>query len=454
MNNMTTGSPLRKIIHFSIPLMIGNFFQLIYNMADTLIVGRKLGIDALAAIGMAGSLMFFIIGFAQGFTAGTAIPVAQAFGARNYAKIQRSLIINIILNIMVSIILTLISIIYLKDILLLLQTPTDILPFAYEYLIIIFTCLSITVFFNMFSNLLRAIGNSRTPVAALAIGTTTNVILDICFVIYLNMGVAGAAYATMISQLLASFICIYVIHKDIPELHLNVNIKSLPLDEIKQHCYLGLPMGFQASIIAIGTVSISMALNTLGPVAVAGYAAASKIDQIIILVLMSFGIAMATYVAQNFGAQEYERIIIGIRKTIYLSVGISCISGIILWFFGGKLSALFGDGSSQALLEDYGNQFFHLTVPFYSLLGLLFIYRNALQGLNNSVIPTLAGILELIMRLVAAFVLTKHLGFAGTVISNPMAWLGALFALIPAYYAKEKQFKHILTHQNQKTITD
>lgn len=434
MNNITKGSPIGKIIRFSIPLMIGNFFQLVYNMVDTFIVGRTLGVDALAGIGMSGSLMFFIIGFAQGFTSGTAIPVAQAFGAEDYPKIRRSVALNIYLVLIISIILTILSTFYLKDILEFLKTPQEIIQYSYDYMIIIFSGMIVVVLFNMVSNLLRAIGNSRTPVVALAITTITNIILDYLFIVYFNMGVAGAAYATVSAQLIAVIICIYVIHKHVPELQVRLNDFKIVGEEFLHHCRLGFPMGFQASIIAVGSVSVTIALNTLGPGAVAGYSAASKIDQIIILVLMSFGIAMATYVGQNFGAKEFHRIIIGVRQTTYVSLAVAILSGIILWFLGGPLTALFGDAGSQDVLHAYGKEFFQLTVPFYGLLAILFIYRNTLQGLNNSFIPTIAGILELIMRVLAAFVLTEYIGFAGTVISNPMAWLGALLALVPAYY--------------------
>lgn len=441
MNNMTKGSPIGKIIRFSIPLMIGNFFQLVYNMVDTFIVGRTLGVDALAGIGMSGSLMFFIIGFAQGFTSGTAIPVAQAFGAQDYGKIRRSVGLNIILALAITTVLTILSTIYLWDILHFLNTPQDIIQYAYDYIIVIFTGMIVTVVFNMVSNLLRAIGNSRTPVIALVVTTLANIVLDYVFIVNFQMGVAGAAYATVLAQLIAIIICIYVIYKYVPELQVRIRDFKILGDELRHHCRLGFPMGFQASIIAIGSVSVTMALNSLGPAAVAGYSAASKIDQIIILVLMSFGIAMATYVGQNFGAKEYHRIIIGVRHTCFLSIGVAILSGVILWFAGGKLTALFGDSGSQAILEQYGHQFFHLTVPFYGLLALLFIYRNTLQGLNNSFVPTLAGILELIMRVLAAFILTDYIGFAGTVISNPMAWFGALIALVPAYYKYREKLK-------------
>lgn len=441
MNNMTKGSPIQKIIRFSIPLMIGNFFQLIYNMVDTLIVGRTLGVNALAGIGMSGSLMFFIIGFAQGFTSGTAIPIAQAFGAEDYAKIRRSVALNIYLVLLISIILTTFSTIFLSDILIFLQTPPEIINYAFEYMMIIFSGMIVIILFNMVSNLLRAIGNSRTPVAALGITTLTNIILDYIFIVNFEIGVAGAAYATIIAQLIAVIICVYVIYKHVPELQVRLEDFKIVRSELMHHCHLGFPMGFQASIIAIGSVSVTMALNTLGPNAVAGYSAASKIDQIIILVLMSFGIAMATYVGQNFGAKEFHRIIVGVRQTTFLSLGVAAFSGIILWFFGGTLTALFADPGSQHILEEYGHYFFQLTVPFYGLLAILFIYRNTLQGLNNSFIPTMAGILELFMRLVAAFILTDYFGFAGAVISNPMAWLGALLALVPAYYQYRKKLQ-------------
>ncbi|MGX7108049.1 MATE family efflux transporter [Facklamia miroungae] len=438
---MTSGSPIKKIIRFSVPLIIGNLFQLVYNMVDTFIVGRTIGLNALAGVGLAGSLGFLILGFAQGFTGGTSIPLAQAFGARDYTRVKRSVAINIVLAILVTAILTILSTIFLKDILKLMGTPDAIISYAYDYMFIIFAGMTVTVFFNMVSNILRAIGDSRTPVVSLVITTVANIILDILFIVYLKLGVAGAAYATVLSQLIAVLICYYVIQKDIYFLQVSRKDFDFKRSEIIHHCQLGFPMAFQTSIIAIGAVSVSTALNTLGPEAVGGYSAASKIDQLVIQVLMSFGIAMSTYSAQNYGAGQYSRINDGVKQALLLSFGVSFAFAVFLIFTGGYFTSLFGDPASGQTLHLYGHHFFLLTAPFYWLLALLFILRSTLQGLNDSFIPTMAGIAELIMRVIAAFVLTPIIGFSGTVLSNPMAWLGSIIILVPAFYRKRKELR-------------
>lgn len=443
MNDMTVGSPIKKIIRFSIPLIIGNLFQLLYNMADTFIVGRTMGLDALAGVGMAGSLSFFVIGFAMGFTGGTSIPLAQAYGAKDFAKVKRSVAVNIVLTTGVTIVLTLFSCLYLDDILRLMKTPEAIITYAYDYIIVIFAGMLVTSFYNMASNLLRAIGDSRTPVVALVATTLTNIILDYVFIVYFKMGVEGAAYATLLAQLLAVFICYYVIQRQVYVLQVERKDFKFIKEEVLHHCKLGFPMAFQASIIAIGTVAVQIALNTLGPDAVAGYSAASKVDLLAVQILMSFGIAMSTYAAQNYGAGQYQRIRQGVKQANILSFVVSFVFAGLFILTGGYLSARFGDAQASQILDAYGREFFLLTGPFYWLLAMLFILRSTLQGLNDSLVPTLAGISELIMRVIAAFALTPILGFAGTVLSNPMAWLGANIILIPAYLKRSRSLREM-----------
>lgn len=449
MNDMTSGSPMKTIVCFSIPLIIGNLFQLLYNMVDTFIVGRTMGVEALAGIGLAGGLTFLVIGFAQGFTAGTAIPLAQAYGAKNFKKVKRSVALNLVLAVGVSLVLTVISTYFLWDLLLWMKTPATIIQYAYDYILVIFLGMVVTVFFNMLSNLLRAIGDSRTPVVALMVTTLINIVLDYVFIVYFHWGVAGAAIATVIAQMIAIFICLYVIKKDIYILQVEGKDFQVKQDELVQHFRLGIPMGFQASIIAIGSVSVSIALNTLGADAVAGYSAANRVDQLVIQVLMSFGIAMATYVGQNYGAGQYGRIIVGVKQTALLSVFISVFFGILFMFTGGNLTAIFGDAAAKEVLASYGHQFFLWTGPFYCLLALLFVFRYTLQGLNDSLTPTLAGLMELLMRVLAAFILTPLLGFTGTVVSNPLAWFGSLAVLAPAYLIKYRQLKSLEAEEEE-----
>ncbi|MBK0347951.1 MATE family efflux transporter [Aerococcaceae bacterium zg-ZJ1578] len=433
---MTSGSPLKKVIIFSIPLIIGNLFQLLYNMVDTLIVGRTMGLEALAGIGAAGSVSFLILGFSQGFTAGLAIPIAQAYGARDYRKLQRSVLLNWILALSVSAILIAISLFSLRAILTFMKTPDNIVEYTYSYLSIIFGFMFVTVLYNMLNNLMRSLGDSRTPLYFLIVAALTNIVLDYAFIIYFGLGVAGTAIATILSQGLAVTLCLIAIHKQWPilKVRLDVGIKK---EELMYHLRIALPMAFQSSIIAIGTIAVTMALNALGAVAVASYSAAQKVDQVVILILMSFGVAMATYVGQNFGARKFDRIRQGVRSISILSVAVAIVAGIVLWIFGKELVALFVNGEDSQKMIDYGFMYFQMNGPMYWVLSLLFVYRYTLQGLGDSKIPTFAGIMELIMRVVAAIVLGNLWGFLGLALSSPLAWIGSAVPLAITYHKRK-----------------
>ena len=443
MHNMTTGSPIKRILYFSIPLLIGNIFQLVYNMVDTFIVGRTMGVEALAGIGASSSVMFLILGFAQGITAGLAIPLAQAFGAKDYRRVKRSVCISWSIALAVSLILTGLSTYFLRDILVFMQTPSEIIQYTYDYLIVIFSCCVITMLYNLLSNMMRALGDSRTPLYFLICAALTNIVLDYIFIVNFKIGVAGAGVATVISQAVSVVLCLIAIYRKWPLLQLTFKANMLPKDEFLYHARIAFPMAFQSSIIAIGSISVTVALNNLGPLAVASYAAATKIDQVVILILMSFGIAMATYVGQNFGAKEYARIQQGVRQVTFLSVGIAIISGCLLILFGSYLVSFFADGPAGQDMLAYGQRFFNFTGPAYWLLALLFIYRYTLQGLGDSVIPTIAGIMELIMRMSAAMILSQTMGFDGPAIASPLAWFGAVVPLAIAYHRRKHHLERL-----------
>jgi len=443
MKGMTKGSPLKNIVLFSIPLIIGNFFQLLYNMVDSFIVGRTLGVNALAGLGASGSLMFLILGFSQGFTSGLSITTAQAFGAEDYPKVKRSVFINWLSSILIGLILTCISTYFLKDILLFMNTPTEIIDYTYNYLNVIFGGMLMTIFFNMLSNLMRALGDSRTPLYFLIVAMLTNIVLDYVFIIYFNWGTFGAGFATVISQGVSVVLLIWTIRLKWPLLQIDWKHLKVEKEELLYHWKIGLPMAFQASIIAIGALSVTFALNQLGPLAVAGFTASQKIDQVVSLILMSFGVAMATYVGQNYGAHQFDRIKAGVRSVTFLTLTVAICAGIFLIFFGGNLVTIFADGNSQADIYTYGQQYFRFTAPFYWLLSLLFIYRYTLQGLGDSFIPTIAGIMELIMRVIAAFVLSQFMGFNGIVLASPLAWIGALFPLAFAYHKRKNKLAEL-----------
>lgn len=441
-NDMTSGNPLKKVVFFSIPLIIGNLFQLLYNMADTFIVGRTMGIEALAGIGAAGSVSFLILGFSQGFTAGLSIPIAQAYGAKDYRKLQRSVLLNWVLSLIVSAILTLISLFTLRPLLEFMNTPENIIEHTYDYLFVIFGFMVITVLYNMLNNLMRSLGDSRTPLYFLIVAAIINIILDYIFIIYFGLGVGGTAIATIISQGVSVILCLIAIQRSWPILRLRFDV-GINREELFYHVKIAIPMAFQASIIAIGTIAVSMALNELGAEAVASYSAAAKIDQVVVLALMSFGVSMATYVGQNFGARKFDRIREGIRKVAILSVIFAILSGIILLVFGKDLVAFFVKGDDISQMVEYGHLYFIVNGPMYWVLALLFIYRYTLQGLGDSKVPTFAGIMELVMRVAAAFILGKYFGFAGLAFSSPLAWIGSAIPLLITYNRRKNHLEDL-----------
>lgn len=438
MKDMTQGSPIKLIIMFTIPLLIGNLFQQFYNMADTLIVGRTIGVNALAAVGSTGSIMFFIIGFAQGLTAGLSIITAQRFGAKDIAGVRKSVGTSFWISIVFTIVLTILSIVFTKPALVMMNTPVEILDDAYSYLIVINAGVGAAVLFNLLANLLRALGDSRTPLLFLVIASILNIVLDLVFILVFKMGVAGAGLATVISQLFSCLLCLIYIHKKVPLLQFKTADWSIDWTFIGQHMRVGFPMGFQASIIAIGAIILQITLNGLGALSVAAYTAAQKIDMLATQPMNSFGVTMATFAAQNFGANRIDRIRLGVKQCILLSGSFSILVGVLVIVAGPAAVSLFvGQGQEQLL--DLSGQYFLANGTTYLLLSLLFIYRFSLQGLGQSFIPTVAGIMELLMRVVAAMFLSALIGFPGACLANPLAWLGALIPLGTAYYLSMKK---------------
>ena len=437
--DMTSGKPIKLIWNFTIPLLIGNLFQQLYNMADTFIVGRTIGVHALASVGSTGSIIFLILGFANGLTAGLAIPLAQRYGAKNYSGVKRSFYVSILISAVVAILLTILSMIFCRQILEVMQTPAEIIDGAYDYLMVIFAGIFSSMAFNLLSNIFRSIGDAKTPLYFLVIACIMNIILDVVFIAGFGMGVEGAGYATVLSQIFSALACIIYIWKKIPILRLNSKDFVAESSDVKEHVRISFPMAFQSSIIAIGAIIIQITLNQLGATAVAAYTAAQKIDQVAILPMMSFGVTMATFVAQNYGAKKYDRIWRGVRDCIKLSLTFAISVGIILNLFSPIfIRAFVGVGHEEVV--ELGAIYFITNGTMYSILSLLFIYRYTLQGVGKTFTPTVAGIMELCMRAFAAVVLSNLYGYTGATMANPLAWLGSLIPLMIAYYLFKNKF--------------
>ncbi|MFA6849484.1 MAG: MATE family efflux transporter [Selenomonadaceae bacterium] len=431
--NLTEGNPAKLIFFFTMPLIAGNIFQQLYAFVDTLLVGRFLGVDALAAVGCTGSLMFFMIGFVIGLTTGFSIYTGQRFGANDEEGVRRSAAACVVLSIVSAIILTVFGTLLCRTFLIWMQTPAEILDDATKFISIVYGGVSITVMFNMLSNLIRALGDSRTPLYFMILATVINIILEVLFILVFEWGVSGAAAATVTAQLISNLFCMLYIVKKLPILHIRREDWHLSKKFLWEHLKVGLPMGFQASIIAIGAIVLQIALNNLGPVAVAAYAAAQKVDAVAVMPMMSFGMAMAAYTAQNYGAKKIDRIEKGVNQCILMSGTFSILVGLFNIFCGPYIMHMFvGDGQQQVI--DYGQMYLTVNGVNYFVLSLLFVYRYTLQGLGQSMVPTIAGIVELLMRAGAAIVLVNYFGYIGACFANPMAWIGSCLPLAVAYY--------------------
>lgn len=450
MRDLTQGNPLKLILIFTLPLFIGNLFQQLYNFSDVLIVGQTLGVKPLAAVGSTSSLNFLIIGFANGLTAGFAIVSAQRWGARDLPGVRKSFATSIVFSILVTIVLTALSLIFLNPVMHMMSIPANIYGNAKTFISIIFAGIFSFVLFNMLSNELRALGDSRTPLFFLIIGTVLNVILELLFILVFHWGVAGSGLATVSSQLVASLLCIVYIIKRVPVLHVEwSDFKAVPA-EFANHARYGLPMAFQTSIIAVGSLFLQSALNSLGTDAVAATTFASKIDQLATLPMMSFGITMATYTAQNLGAAQFERIIKGVKQALMASVSFSILVGALIILYGQKMVMLFiGNQDAHALV--LSQTYFNIVGFSYWILAILFIVRYTLQGLGQSLMPTLAGVAELCMRSFAAFILVHYFQYAGACFASPLAWLGSTLVLITSYVTAMHTLHNMQRMQEQVT---
>ncbi|WP_086349574.1 MATE family efflux transporter [Candidatus Enterococcus clewellii] len=442
MKELTTGKPLKLIFLFTIPLLIGNIFQQFYNMADMIIVGQTLGKNALAAVGATGSITFLIIGFAQGLTSGLSIITAQRFGAKDYQGVKKSFATSIMISSVLTVVLTVLSLIFVRPLLLLMQTPPEILADAQTFISIILIGIFAAMAFNLLSNMLRALGDSRTPLVFLIIASVINVVLDLVLIINFHMGVAGAGVATVTAQIVASLLCLVYIQRRIPNLQVRKKDFRIDRREIRDHLNAALPMGFQTSIIAIGAIVLQGALNSLGTDAVAAQAAAGKIDQFAIQPMMSFGITMATFTAQNYGAKKYGRILEGVKSALSLSIIFSFFAGGIVIFFGKQLVTLFVSASETQVIH-LSQVYFNINGSLYWVLAILLVVRYTLQGLGQSVIPTLAGIMELVMRSFAAILLTAMFGYVGAAAASPLAWIGSTVVLVFSYFKAIKRLKQL-----------
>ncbi|MCI8787528.1 MAG: MATE family efflux transporter [Lachnospiraceae bacterium] len=431
--DMTKGSPMKLILGFSIPLLFGFLFQQFYSLVDTVIVGRFLGTDNLAAVGATGSINFLIIGFCMGVCSGFSIPIAHKFGAGDYADLRRYAANCVWLSIGFAAVLTVLTAALARQILGWMKTPENIIDRSYAYIGVIFLGIPVTFLYNMTSGVIRALGDSRTPVIFLVMSSFLNVGLDLFFIVNLHLGVRGAALATVISQGISGLCCLLFIMKKFEILRIRREEWAPDRDRMRLLCGMGVPMGLQYSVTAIGSVILQSATNTLGSDAVAAVTASGRISGFLACPFDAMGSTMATYGGQNIGAGKLDRISKGLKSCILLGAGYAVIALCVSIFLGRPLAALFLDASETAIIDKV-RLVMVVNTAFYFNLALVNIIRFLIQGMGFPSFAILAGVFEMIARGLAGFLLVPMLGFTGVALGSPIAWVLADAFLIPAYF--------------------
>lgn len=435
---MTTGNPVKIIIWFMVPMCLGSIFQQFYNIADSIIAGQFLGVNALAAIGSTGSLMFMVTGWISGISSGFSILVAQWFGARKYDRMRHYTAMSVYLTIGIIVIMTAGLLAANEPILRLMNTPAELMPDVKGYMAVIYAGLIVTAAYNSLAAVLRALGDSKSPLYFLIISAVINIFLDIIFITWFHMGVIGCGYATVIAQGISALLCLVYIIKKFPILHLKKRDFRISLNSIKNLLALGTPMGLQFSITGIGTIIVQGAVNIYGAVYIAGFSAGAKIQNLIACIFLAFGATIATYVGQNWGAGRIDRVKKGVWYTQVMILISSAILMILIFFFGKYMVLLFVSPSEKGVI-DAAVVYFLAVFWCYPFLGSIFVYRNALQGMGYGLVPMLGGVFELAARALVVAAVVGKTSFFGVCLSDPAAWLAALIPLVPYYFYKIKK---------------
>lgn len=431
--DLTTGSPFRLIFGFAVPMLLGYLFQQFYNMVDTIIVGQCLGVTALAAVGSTGSINFMINGFCIGVCSGFAIPVAQKFGAGDEKGLRRFVANAGWLSLIFSIIMTTVIGLLCMDILRWMDTPEDIIQGAYDYIFVIFLGIPVTYLYNLLAGIIRSLGDSRTPVYFLLLSSALNVVLDFYSILGLGMGVEGPALATVFSQGVSAVLCLIYMMKRYPILRMSPEERRPDGNLMKTLCGMGIPMGLQYSITAIGSVVLQTAVNSLGSMAVAAVSTGSKVSQFFCCPFDALGGTMATWAGQNVGAKKLDRVKKGTWTACLLGFAYSLLAFVILLFGGKYIALLFLDPEETEIIGRV-SQFLIGNSMFYIPLTLVNVLRFSIQGMGFSGFAILAGVCEMVARAFVGFVLVPSFGFLPACFASPLAWICADLFLIPAFF--------------------
>lgn len=437
--NMTEGKPLQLIFSFAVPLMLGNVFQQLYTVMDTLIVGRSLGVDSLAALGSTDWLIWLVLGIITGFTQGFSILIAQDFGAGQTQRLKKDIAHSILLSIIFAFALLLLSMLSGKPILRFLQTPEKILPIAVSYMnVLFFLGIPIMMLYNLLASVLRALGDSRTPLFAMIIASIVNIVLDLVFILVFGLGVAGAALGTVCAQLTAAVLCLQVLMRTE---FFKLQKKDFTPDRALtgKLLFLGIPVAFQNSVIAVGGMVVQFVVNGFGVLFIAGFTATNKLYGILEMAATSYGYAMTTYTGQNLGAGKYDRIKRGVHTAVLAGIVTSLVISVCMILFGRYIVGAFITGTPEetALTCEIAFRYLLIMSIFLSTLYLLHIYRSSLQGMGDTMMPMISGLAEFAMRVGAALVLPVFYGENGIFFAEILAWIGADLILITSYYVKQ-----------------
>lgn len=439
--DMTKGAPAKLILLFALPLMIGNIFQQLYTMVDTIVVGQVAGVQALAALGAVEWIMWMVLGVSTGITQGFSILIAQHYGAKKWDELKKAVAHSYMLTAVTALLLLLISQLAAKWLLMLLNTPDNIIGMSLTYLRIVFIGIPAIAAYNIFASVLRALGNSRSPLIAMIIASLINVILDLLFVAGFHWGVAGAAIATITAQAFSALYCFLMIRK--------ISIIKLSKEDFqkvpglnRQLLFLGAPILFQDVIISVGGLAVQFVINGYGFLFVAGFTATNKLYGVLEMAAISYGYAVVTYVGQNLGAGQISRIRKGVRSSIGLAFLTSAFISILMFLFGQQLLSLFISGSPEQTSQVLAIAWHYLSIMAVCLCILYFlhVYRSALQGLGNTFIPMLSGIVEFFVRVGVALLLPKFVGQNGIFYAEIAAWTGAALILMISYYIRMQKF--------------
>lgn len=433
MKDLTVGKPFRCIIGFWLPVFLGTLFQQFYNMVDTMIVGKYLGLNQLAGVGVTGSLSFLVIGFCIGICSGFAVPIAQAFGAKDETGLRRYVTNSVWYCGMVSIGLTALTVVLCKQMLLWMDTPTEAFSYAYMYIVVIFAGIPFTILYNMVSGVFRALGDSKSPVIFLIVSSILNIGLDLLFIPVLGMDVEGAALATIIAQGLSGFASLLYLIEKFDILKMQRDDWKLQGSYLKTLTIVGLPMGLQYSITAIGSIVLQTAVNSFGEIAVAGVAAGSKVYSLISCPLEAMGNTMATFTGQNMGAKRLDRIRTGLYQATLACIALSVVTFGLILLFGNQLSLMFISKEEIEALA-YAYEYILISTIGFPLLTFVLTVRFTIQGMGFSAFAMTAGVLEMVARCFAALVLPARFGFTSVCLANMFAWIAADLFLIPAFF--------------------